>query len=172
MKLTLYNAISIDGFIADKNGNSSWVSPIDQENFDSAIQNAGNIIVGRKTFEQFENELFPIKNIKNFVFTKDPTFSRSNKDIYVINKTPGTFVLQMKEDGIENLLLIGGGKLNASFLKENLIDEIILVIHPIILGSGIKLFEDVDLNELKNLELRSSKELGGGLMQLKYEVKR
>jgi dihydrofolate reductase len=171
MKVTLYNAISADGFIADKHGDSSWVSPIDEQNFNEAIESAGNVILGRKTFEQFENELFPIAGVKNFVFTRDANFARENKDFFIINQEPEIFVEEASAQGIENLLLIGGGNLNASFLNQSLIDEMILVVHPIVLGSGIKLFEGQEFS-LMNLELISSKELGGGLLQLKYKIKK
>lgn len=170
MKVTLYNAISIDGFIADKSGDSSWVSPIDEANFNAAIEEAGNIILGRKTFEQFENELFPIEGIKNFVFTRDVNFSREDQDVFVINQEPEIFVEEASSQGIENLLLIGGGNLNASFLNQGLIDEMILVVHPIIIGSGIKLFEGKEFNVM-NFELLSSKSLGEELVQLKYKAK-
>ncbi len=51
----------------------------------------------------------------------------------------------------KEVIVAGGGALNASFTEENLIDEIFIDIEPIILGKGILLFRDKDFE--KNLKL-------------------
>ena len=64
-------AISADGFIAKKDGNSDWVSPVDTLNFERAIKENRCIIVGRKTFEQYKEELYPIEGVTNIVVTQN-----------------------------------------------------------------------------------------------------
>ena len=77
--------------------------------------------------------------------------------------------LQLAETkGHEEVLLIGGGHTNGAFLKENLIDEIILSVHPLILGNGIKLFENFE--KQIDLEKVRTEELGGGLVKIVYRV--
>jgi len=67
-------------------------------------------------------------------------------------------------------LLIGGSSLNTAFAKENLIDEIILNIEPIIIGKGIPLFsiDDFDLP----LELISTEKNNSGIVTIYYKVKK
>ena len=69
MKLTLYNAVSIDGFIAKLDGDSDWVSESDAEIFESTCQKAGCIVMGKTTFEQFKGSLYPMKGVQNIVMS-------------------------------------------------------------------------------------------------------
>jgi riboflavin biosynthesis pyrimidine reductase len=65
-------------------------------------------------------------------------------------------------------LVAGGGKLNGSFMKEGLIDDIYLDVEPTILGNGIKLFGDRELE--KKLRLIGMKRLSRNEIQLHYKV--
>ncbi len=49
---------------------------------------------------------------------------------------------ELKEQAGDNIWLVGGGELFRSFIKEGLIDEIILIVAPTILGTGIPLFKE------------------------------
>ena len=69
--------------------------------------------------------------------------------------------------GYNELLLVGGSKLNGAFLEAGLIDEIILDIHPLILGSGIKLFSEVDA--LQKFTRVSVQELEQGQLLVRYQ---
>ncbi|MDQ3098234.1 MAG: dihydrofolate reductase family protein [bacterium] len=70
--------------------------------------------------------------------------------------------------GFTELLIIGGGIVNSAFLKENLIDEIFLSIHPTVLGDGIKLFSSCEITA--SLKLLDYKQLKDDLIQLHYLV--
>ncbi|MDP4010901.1 MAG: dihydrofolate reductase family protein [Candidatus Roizmanbacteria bacterium] len=170
MKITLYMAITADGFIAKKDGNSDWVSPVDTINFENAIEDHKCIIVGRKTFDQFQGDLYPVKGVTNIVMTSDQNIKSDIENVHYFSKPInqiGTFIAQKSHD---QALLIGGGTTNASFLRAGLIEEIILSVHPLVFVDGIKLFEGTSMDI--NLELLSSKTLGEGLIQLKYSVKK
>lgn len=65
-------------------------------------------------------------------------------------------------------MLAGGGKTNYSFLKAGVVDEVIVTVHPLILGKGISLF---DGNEIKvELEKVEVKELENGLTTIRLKV--
>jgi len=51
-------------------------------------------------------------------------------------------VNEMKKEGGKDIWLVGGGKLITGFLNEDLIDEMIISLIPLILGDGIRLFPD------------------------------
>lgn len=165
-KITLYNAISIDGYIAKNDGDSTWVTDKDDTWYNTCV-NTGCIIVGRTTFEQFYEEPFPIERVLNIVVTHDPNF-----EIKHINVKPVHSMKEAKDymesHEIPDSILVGGGTVNSSFLKENYIDQIIIVVHPLILGNGIKLFEDIELD--RELELQQVKDLENGTVQLTYLV--
>lgn len=169
MKVILYNAISIDGFIATPDGNSDWVAEADIPFFEKEIEKAGCIIIGRKTFEQYEGELYPVKNVTNIVLTSKPNRENKYENVLFTDK-PLKEVLQLAEEkGFKNVLLVGGGTVNGSFLDENLIDEIIVDIHPIVLGKGIKLFEANPT--ILNYEKVSCKNLESDLTLIRYKKK-
>jgi len=168
MKVTLYMAVSADGFIADKHGDSDWVSVTDTKIFNQKIKDLGCLIVGRKTFEQYLGELYPVSGVLNIVLTSKRAPSKDENTIFVNSPTEALFIAKSK--GFESVLLIGGGKTNGSFHSEKLIDEVYFDIHPLILGEGIKVFEKTDTKT--GLELIDSVDLGEGQRLLHYKVKK
>jgi dihydrofolate reductase len=172
MKISLYNAVSIDGFIAGENDNTSWVSDKDWEIFEKLVKEKKAVVMGKRTYE-VSGEDFPYPCELNIVMTSDEKLLKNdngNDSILFTNKPLKQLIKEVEAKGFKELLIIGGGRLNASFLKENLIDEIIIDIHPIILGQGIKLFEGEDVNQI--LQLREIEQLQGGLLLVKYNIKR
>jgi len=167
MRVILYLAISADGLIAKKDGDSDWVSEVDAEEFERKIKVAGCVTVGRKTYKQYLNDIFPVKEVYNFILTKSSENQRKESNVLFV-KSPQEIIKLAEEKGCKYVLVIGGGETNASFLKENLIDEIFLSVHPLILGSGIHLFQDIET--FTKLELLAYKKLKEGLVQLHYKV--
>ena len=169
MKITLYMAISIDGYVAGKNDDTSWVSSTDWDNFRKLVKDSRCVVMGRRTYEESGDD-FPYDCELNVVMTTNNSLTSTDKRVLFTDKNPNWIIEFVKRKGFNTLLIIGGGKTNASFLKEQLIDEIIVSVHPIILGEGIKLFEK--LKNLVNLELLGNKQLDEGLVQLHYKVKK
>jgi dihydrofolate reductase len=171
MKVSLYNAISIDGFIANKKDDTSWVSETDWGEFSRIVKEKRAIIMGRKTFEHAHDD-FPFECDLNIVVTKDKKLiSQHNEDegVWFTNKSPKEILKELEKNGYEECLLIGGGVCNALFLDAGLIDEVIVSVHPLILGDGVRLFESKSTKV--KLEKKSVKELDEGLLQVVYKVK-
>ena len=167
MKITLYMAISVDGYIAKKDGDSDWVSEVDNDNFMQQVTEKGCIIVGRRTFDQYQGELYPVKGIVNIVLTKNKIENYSADNVFYA-QSPHEAVEIAQRQGCKEVLLVGGGTTNGLFLKENLINEIILSVHPLILGDGIKLFEGVE--KFLSLSFIGQKKLGEDLIHLYYKI--
>lgn len=168
MYIQLYMAVSIDGFIAKPDDNTDWVSGTDWDNFREFIKEAGVIVMGRKTYEVSGTD-FPYQNALNIVMTHEPTFlAKDQKDVLFTDKKPRDVVDLIKTKGLKKLLIIGGGKTNAAFLREKLVDEIILSVHPLVIGKGVKLFENEEFGV--KLKLRGVKKLKEDLVQLRYKV--
>lgn len=168
MHVQLYMAISIDGFIARQNDDTNWVSSTDWDNFRKIIKEAGVIVMGRRTYEVSGSD-FPYANAVNIIMTSSPKLLQKQQEgVVFTNDSPEKVVEFAKNKGFEKLLIIGGGKTNARFLKAELIDEIILSVHPLVIGKGIKIFEREEFNT--KLEFLSATELNEGLVQIKYKV--
>lgn len=166
MKVILYMAISLDGFVAKTGGDSDWVSDVDTPIFEQKIKDCGCIIVGHNTFKQFYGELYPVKGVMNIVVTKYSEVKNEEGVFFV--KSPKEAASLAKSKNFEQVLLVGGGHINGSFMKEGLIDEIFVDVHPLVFGDGIKIFEGYE-GDVK-LELLESKNLDKGQILLHYKV--
>ena len=142
----VYVAASLDGYIATKDGGIDWLSEIpnpDHSDYGYAkfIQEIDAIVMGRNTFEK-------VLSFGEWPYTI-PVFVLSHS----LNKIPapiadkvevvcgdlGSRLDQLNQRGHHNLYIDGGGTIQ-SFLREDLIDEMIITRIPILLGDGLSLF--------------------------------
>jgi len=159
-------AVSIDGYVATLDHSTDWVSDNDWEVFGNRVKEAGCIVMGRKTMETSGDD-FPYEGAVNIVLTKKPELLKESDRVVVTNKRPREVIELAMEKGFLEVLIIGGGKTNSSFLKEGLIDEIVISVHPIILGKGVRLFEDFEGQvELEKNEVKEAHEL----VWIKYRI--
>lgn len=167
MKVTLYMAISVDWYIATKNWDSEWIYEPDFQIFNSICESSDGIIVGNTTFKQYKWELYPIPKKQNFVLSREDQKNERNIKYFT---SPFQIIENCKEQGLENILLVWWGNINWSFLSSWFIDELIIDVQPVILWTGIKLFENIQ--DLKELEFIEHKSLEAWLNILKYKVKK
>jgi len=166
MKVILYMAISANGMIAKKDDNTDWISQEEWDSYSSAVRKAGNLIVGRRTYEILtkQPEFVELKDVKLVVV--------SEEDIQIVD--PEHLVARSPKEAIELLkdfdrvIIAGGGLLNASFMAESLVDEIYLDIEPRLLGEGIPLFKGREFD--RKLELVDFKKISDNEIQLHYRV--
>ncbi len=154
MSNTVYIATSLDGYIARSDGSIDWLMEIPNPGnsdygFSAFIDSIDGILMGRNTFET-------VVSFNEWPYIK-PVFVLSNTmkvlpEAYrelatIVNGEITDIVKTLNKDGIRNIY-IDGGKTIQSFLKRDLIDELIITRIPVILGSGIPLFTTTDM-ELK-----------------------
>ncbi len=166
MKTILHMSTTVDGFIARADGNSDWVSKIDCDLFEQRYKEIGCVVVGTRTFDQFQGSLYPMPGITTIVLTSDASRSSDNPLISFAN-SPQEALTIAKTKGFDSVLLAGGGRTNASFLNEGLIDEVFLSVHPFNLNQGIKLFEGT--TKENHFTLVGVREMGEGLVELNYK---
>lgn len=172
MKVIQYLAISINGHITVGDDGTDWVTPKTIEDFGKLNLGCGVVVMGKRTYEMFGND-FPQPDCLNIVMTRDPELLKKQMEgALFTDKDPMGIVKIAEEKGFKQLFVVGGTQTNTAFLKANLIDEVWINIHPIIIGHGKYLFDEVPEISIKNLELRDSKPFDGGQMLLKYRVKK
>lgn len=162
--VTLIMAITADGKIA-KNSNqfANWTSSEDKKLFVEVSKKHGVIMMGENTFNTFPG---PLPGRLNVVFSREEN-PKEIKDVKWVSGEPKKVIEELENLGFKSALLGGGANLNSLFLKNKLIDEIILTIEPKIFGEGLSLFnEDTDLN----LNLISLEKLNENTVMLKYKV--
>ena len=161
-------AASINGYVTGQDDDTDWVK--DTEALYQIIAEKKVCVMGRRTYDEcMKFNAFPYINALNIVMTHDQKLlDQSIRQVIFTSNSPAGVLELAQSKGYQELLVIGGGLVNAQFLSSNLIDEIIIDIHPIIIDSGIKLFEDVFPRS--NLELIESKKLTEGIVQNRYIV--
>lgn len=165
--IILYIAISLDGYIAKKNGAVDWLIGNVDNGYDDFYNTIDTVVMGRTTYEQVINELSPdiwvYEGKKCYVATRKKY--ESDKRAEFISDDIVEFIKNVKMQDGKDIWLIGGGKLVDQFIKQNLIDKYIVTIIPTILGDGIPLFLK-DNPEIK-LKLVETKEIDG-MVELSY----
>lgn len=171
MKVTLFMAISVNGMITRNNGSEDFLSNKNWNSFCKIAKKTKNIIVGRKTYEAVTNwnEDFNFDDLTKV--TKVVVSKKKKKTIkgYNFVSSPKEALKLLKKKGFKDVLITGGSKLNSSFAKRGLINEIVLNIEPAVIGKGIPLFskEKFDL-KLKVIKI---KKLENNLIQIHFTVK-
>lgn len=169
-KTILYIATSLDGYIAKPNDDLSFLTIVQKEGedygYNNFIKNIDTVIVGRKTYDWVMKQVieFPHKNKNTFVITRTARPTIGNIQFYTGNIKK--LITQLKSEKGKNIFIDGGAEIVNLLLNEDLIDEIVISIVPIIIGSGIKLFNDGCPE--KKLNLLSSQQYKTGLVQLHY----
>ena len=164
----MYPAVTLDGFIADLNGDCySWISEEDEAFYEAAIAKARCSLVGRKTYEQYPND-FPAKNgSTTFVYTTS-TDQQNQEKVKFVRATPEDVLKQIESLGFTEIIISGGGEVNGSFAEAGLVDEIIVSCYGVTLGEGIPLFGSH--KPKLSLELLSSTQDVPGIVKNRYKV--
>lgn len=159
-------AISANGMIAKSNDDTSWISEEEWNSYSETARKAGCLIVGRRTYNILteQPEFSELKDVKLVVVSKDG-FSTKQENHFIAH-SPHEALGLLKD--YPNVIVAGGGILNAAFFKENLVDEIYLDIEPILIGEGIPVFKDKDFEA--KLELVGQKQITDSEIQLHYKV--
>ncbi|MBT2755426.1 dihydrofolate reductase [Mesobacillus foraminis] len=171
-KVILYIAMSMDGYIARTNGDIDWLQEAERlgegdNGYTDFYETVDTVIMGRNTYEHILSLVkeYPYPDIKNYVFCRSE--KKSHPFIEFINDDPNRFVQKLMKRKGKNIWLVGGAELVNSFLKENLVDEMIITVIPILLGEGIPLFKEGIPENLLSLK-RTAK--FGEFVQLQYAL--
>ena len=176
-KNSVFIATSIDGYIADKNGGIDWLHSIpnpDQDDMGYAefINRIDALLMGRTTFETvigFDVD-WPYKQPVFVLSNKLKEIPESHKDkAYLVKGTLTDILDQIHKKGFKRLYIDGGTTIR-NFLKEDLIDEMVLTTIPVLLGGGSSLFGELP-NEL-NFELIETKTFLNQIIQGHYKRKK
>lgn len=151
MSNIVFIATSLDGYIAGKNNEVDWLESIpNPENLDMGfsnhMQNIDALVMGRNTMELVVNMGVDWPYNKP-VFVLSNTLTHAPKGlenkVYPVNGDLKSIVKNLNQQGY-NKLYIDGGLTIQSFLKQGLIDEMIITTIPILLGDGIPLFGNLN----------------------------
>lgn len=176
MKVVAIVVASINGKITRRSESNiySWTSKEDSDFFFSKISASKLIVMGSSTYEAVRDDIKLKKKKLRIVMTKTPQKYSKEKLAGILefsSEDPLVLVHRLEKKGYRKMLLVGGSKIYASFLKEKLIDEIYLTIEPLIFGDGKDLFSKGDFEASLSL-VHVEKLNTRGTLLLKYKVKK
>jgi len=128
-------------------------------------------VMGRRTYEVAmknsgggDGSAYP--GVTSYVFSR--TLKKA-KGVKIISEDAADFVRKLKNEKGKDICVMGGGVLARSLFEADLIDEIGINVHPVLLGSGIPLFHE--MKRQIDLELVKCQQLKNGCVVLTYKVK-
>ena len=165
-KIILFIAISLDGFIAGKSGEIDWLFTDQDYGYAEFLKTIDVVIMGRKTYEQaLTFDEYPYKGLEGYVFSRSRA-GRADENVAFVSGDVGEFVGALKIKPGKDIWLIGGSEVILPFLEQDLIDEFVISIHPLILGDGIPLFRTPF--PARKLRLKECRSFDTGLVQITY----
>lgn len=171
-KVKFSAANSLDNYIARPDGAYDWI--LWSEESASFLKDFWKtidvVVMGRKTYE------VALKHgggghqpgVKTYVCSRTLKESQA-QDVEVVRTDAAAFVQDLKGREGKDIFVMGGGELAKSLFEANLIDELDLNIHPLLLGSGIPLFHL--MKHQIDLELIECKSRKNGCVMVSYRVK-
>ena len=167
MKTTLFLTVSIDGLIANQDGiplfpDGAW------EAWCSFVNDKNNVIAGRNSYEQLADD--EMANLLN------PTHKivLSSQDLQLADsswqhaKSPSEALEILRKVGVDEAIIGGGRAVAQSFMKDQLVDYIVIDLQPVAFGLGTPVFGD--LVDIARLKLVDSKKLNDDAIRIRYQV--
>jgi dihydrofolate reductase len=187
--------VSADGFIEGLNGELDWAMAEDEETWKDIfemLKHVDTFILGRVMYPGYEQYWLAVLANPNgpLPFSGAPATKNEIKYAQIANKTPHIVVSRtmnkadwkvtriirdldeirkLKQQPGKDIHVVGGATLVSSMLNAGLIDEVHLLVNPLILGGGKALFKDV--SNRHTLELLQAKPLKSGKVNLAYRVR-
>ena len=186
-RVILLMHMSLDGFVAGRNGEMNWIT-IDDEIFKDANElatTADVALYGRNTYQmmasywpsvlansnstalEVEHALW-MENVRKIVFSTTLENAEWN-NTRLIKQNITEEVIKLKHKPGRNMIIFGSPCLTHSFMERGLIDEYRININPVVLGGGVPLFKKIQ--DRVNLKLSRSMTFHSGVVGLLYESK-
>lgn len=170
-KIILGMTVSLDGFVNDANGSVASLYPDFAELrhtalLQEAIQNTGAVVMGRHTYAMADDPDVYVDTyefqVPIFVVTKEPPqkLPKQSEQLTFTFVTEGIerAIMQAKAAaGAKDVTVVGGASIIQQCLRAGLGDELQIDIMPVLLGDGLRLFEQlgkqaINLEKIKVLE--------------------
>ena len=165
-----------DGF--DRGGWAvSYNDEVMAQRMGEAMDSSGAMLFGRRTYEDFygywpqqtDNPFTPYLNqVTKYVVSNTLSEPLPWQNSILLPGDPATSVTALKDEPGPNLGIVGSAQLVSSLLAAKLIDRLVLLIHPLVLGQGHRLFDERGPGV--NFELLDSLATSTGVIIANYQV--
>lgn len=185
-KVVSFTNVSLDGVMQaparpdeDRRGgfaHGGWATPYAaMQHAGGAMAGTGALLLGRRTYEDFYN-VWPkrtdnpftgiLNRMRKYVASRTLKEPLAWMNSTLLHGDAADAVTALKKDAGTDLLILGSGDLLQSLRRRNIVDEYVILIHPIVLGAGRRLFDDDGL--FSTLQLVSSTTTPTGVVVATY----
>ena len=172
-RVTLYLGISLDGFLADRQGGVDWMTGEnpdvgDAGAYDRFVAGVDTVVMGWNTYRQITGELSPDRWVYGGLTSYVITHRRlpPTGEIHFVDEDPRALVRRLRSQPGRDIWICGGADTAAQLIRKNAIDRYVVSVIPVILGEGIPLFS----RGLPQQDLRLvSAAHSNGIAELTYE---
>jgi dihydrofolate reductase len=172
-KIIAYLAASADGFIARPDGDVSWLDrprPAGEYGMPAFLRSIDTVVMGRATWEvgqQIGGAL--IEGKKNIVLSRTmPSYGIPGATVE--NASAESLAARLREEKGKNVWLMGGAQVFGEFLDAGVLDEVVIHVVPVLIGTGIPLLDATPRQT--ELKLRSTRRFSDGVVRLHYDIDR
>ncbi|MBX9188592.1 dihydrofolate reductase [Bacteroides sp. K03] len=148
----LFIAMSLDGYIADRQGGVEWLYGEDAktevpDTYGTFVRDIDTVIMGWNTYHQIVTELSPhdwiYKGMDCYVVTHREMEQKA--DIHFTDEPPCELVRRLKRSTGKGIWICGGADIVQQLLNEGLVDMFHISVIPVLLGGGIRLFNTLEM---------------------------
>jgi dihydrofolate reductase len=175
-KIKVYIACSLDGYIARPDGSIDWLESLPNPNqldygYTDFIATIDTVVMGRNTYQEVLgfDVPWPYADCTTYVVSTNPDLELPTENTRLINSDLSGQLKKIAELEGKDIWIVGGGPLIAALLSEQLVDDLLIFIMPILIGSGIPLFPE-GVKET-TFALAEAKAYETGVVQLHYKKK-
>lgn len=163
-RIILNLAVSLDGFIEGPHGDYSWCLTDQDYGMSEFLRRVDTIFLGRKSYDLLAKDPGPFGAMPWYIFSTTMTSALPNGTI--VRDNLESEVNRIRHLPGKDIWLFGGAILITTFMNLDLVDELQLAVHPLLLGSGKPLFQN--LSRVIPLRLTNTVSYSSGLVQLFY----
>lgn len=174
-QVTIHMVCSLDGFIARPDGDVSWMQTSDhyengktlsEQEIAEFLSKIDCYVMGARTYEHALKLGWPYGD-KPVVVVSSKALDKATENVEFYSGSLSNLVKDLRAEHKE-IWMVGGAELTRSFIHENLADKIVVSVLPVLLGSGIPFFKNLE-KELK-LSLKDSVTYKDGMVELTYQI--
>jgi dihydrofolate reductase len=171
MNISVYLASSINGMISNKANVPNWLSQEFEQGFLAICRRMKAVIMGKKTYEILSPDHLPLKGEGTLiVLTHDTAAKASQSNVVFTDTAPQEIVRILEARGHHEAVIIGGTQTVSEFVRAGLVDELYLVVEPVLFGAGLPLLRGVDAEY--RMALVDVQKLNDDTVQLHYRLTR
>ena len=166
MKIIVYLATSVNGMISNRRNVPDWLSQEYGMEFMAICQRTRAVIMGRTTYNILAPDHLPLKEEGSLVvLTHDTSSAPAQSNVLFTDEAPRAICALLEARGHTEAVIIGGTATVDAFMKAGLVDELKLMVEPVLFGGGLPIItHDVD----RRLALQDVKKINQNTVQLSY----